>query len=846
MGTFIEQGNIYAFESTSHQESSYELLTSVSEGASLWAVQAIQSIYKKGILTEDLIGNYKDNITREEFAKLSVNLYEYLIDKDVLDNKQNPFSDTQSQDVLDAYHLGIVKGKSSDKFVPNGLVTRQELSTMLFRTIQKAVNDLDDTRSVLKFSDRSVIAKWAEEPIEYMFHYEIVKGINSKEFMPNGNATIETAIVMINRICSKEDIFIRNNFDEFDEIHIGSQGKKVEEVKVLLAEWVKYSNNKLPNSWKKDDIFDMSVSKAIDLFQTENYLCITDTINYETWLFLHDREAWDNPDKEVKFTDIDLENWIRDIVGKNTGKLMISDLQNITELSIADGTKVKDLQGIQYLKNLVILSIYNQDINDYTLINNLHKLKEVTIRGDEINDLSFLKYLPCLTNLDLTKDKINNIDALQGLGDLQVVSLESNNITDLSPLEDCNQLNTLFLLNNQIKDLFPLRNMYAMECLFLSNNLISDLTPLSDLNNLISLDLSNNSITDINAIKDKYNITYLFIDNNKIGSIDAIKSLTKIRGLGISSNYIKDISVLKNFNKLSELRIESNMISDITPIKGATDLYVLYIGDNPIVDIKTVENFSKLGYFSIQNSSIVDISPLSKLKELEFINVTGYDIFSFAKYESVFNKLIENNPNIFIMSNDEVNGFVEFGKSKYYDKYIGLPLSFKDFSDKTIFEKSRKITSFIEEFDFSGTTDYEKVYNIYKYLTMNVKYDWETSDIITNKKLDIINYDRTTYIGALLDNKAICSGYAEAFKLLCDYIGIECYIIIGEVENSTGRGGHAWNIVNIDGKYYQLDSTWDGETSSWSHFLLSDTTMKVKGNRSWEQSKYPTCPIDYK
>ncbi len=68
--------------------------------------------------------------------------------------------------------------------------------------------------------------------------------------------------------------------------------------------------------------------------------------------------------------------------------------------------------------------------------------------------------------------------------------------------------------------------------------------------------------------------------------------------------------------------------------------------------------------------------------------------------------------------------------------------------------------------------------------------------------------DEHDAFGALVYGKAVCDGYAKAFQYLLYLRGIQSTIIEGEVLNDDGSyGGHAWNLVRIDGKYYYTDLT---------------------------------------
>ena len=75
-------------------------------------------------------------------------------------------------------------------------------------------------------------------------------------------------------------------------------------------------------------------------------------------------------------------------------------------------------------------------------------------------------------------------------------------------------------------------------------------------------------------------------------------------------------------------------------------------------------------------------------------------------------------------------------------------------------------------------------------------------------------------------------------------VGISSILISGKATNSLGTGGHAWNLVNVDGKLYHIDTTWDDPVSSdgrdllrYKYFLIDDQTMSL--NHIWERKNYP-------
>ena len=102
----------------------------------------------------------------------------------------------------------------------------------------------------------------------------------------------------------------------------------------------------------------------------------------------------------------------------------------------------------------------------------------------------------------------------------------------------------------------------------------------------------------------------------------------------------------------------------------------------------------------------------------------------------------------------------------------------------------------------SNTSDYEKTLDIYDYICSHVTYDY---DNLMNKSYTL----KYTPYAALLNKTSVCQGYALLFYRLALDSGVDARLIPG-----TASGNHAWNIVELNGKYYYLDSTWDAENNT--------------------------------
>lgn len=86
-------------------------------------------------------------------------------------------------------------------------------------------------------------------------------------------------------------------------------------------------------------------------------------------------------------------------------------------------------------------------------------------------------------------------------------------------------------------------------------------------------------------------------------------------------------------------------------------------------------------------------------------------------------------------------------------------------------------------------------------------HDW----IVDNTKYDTSNGANTSNIyGCLVNNLAICEGYARTYKYLLDELNIPCILISGTAIDENGNTErHAWNYVYIKNNWYAVDTTWD-------------------------------------
>lgn len=120
-----------------------------------------------------------------------------------------------------------------------------------------------------------------------------------------------------------------------------------------------------------------------------------------------------------------------------------------------------------------------------------------------------------------------------------------------------------------------------------------------------------------------------------------------------------------------------------------------------------------------------------------------------------------------------------------------------------------------------------------------------------DKKISEIRRDSAGLYGGLVDGKAICVGYATILQQALKRQGLKSLIVVG-IRKDNFTEGHAWNQVQIDGKWYNVDATWDASMVQRS----GDIAFMLRGDDTFNHNEYSIetknthtckkdCPMDY-
>lgn len=184
--------------------------------------------------------------------------------------------------------------------------------------------------------------------------------------------------------------------------------------------------------------------------------------------------------------------------------------------------------------------------------------------------------------------------------------------------------------------------------------------------------------------------------------------------------------------------------------------------------------------------------------------------------EIVFQCVLNDHPEIFYVS-----GYT-FTKYTHGDSIRRITFSGTyTLEQEEINQRKQEIEKYITNC-LSGVelndSEYDKVKYVYEYLIQHTEYELQS-------------IDNQNICSVFLNGKSVCQGYAKATQLLLDRLGIHSTLVIGTVENGEG---HAWNLVQVDGAYYYVDTTWGD-----AYYVLGESEY------DYPTEKMPSINYDY-
>lgn len=139
------------------------------------------------------------------------------------------------------------------------------------------------------------------------------------------------------------------------------------------------------------------------------------------------------------------------------------------------------------------------------------------------------------------------------------------------------------------------------------------------------------------------------------------------------------------------------------------------------------------------------------------------------------------------------------------------------------------------------STDAQKVRLIHDLIVEKVDYN---NGIYESSFDEDTQYSQSAYSVFCMD-KTVCAGYSQAFEMMCNSSGIDSFAVTSAT--------HEWNKVRIDDSWYNVDCTWDDQsTIIYNYFERNDyyfDTVSTNSASSHREESYweeylPLCTLD--
>lgn len=185
----------------------------MSETPEIWAQPGVSILEKNDLVQSNLLIDYEEEMTREEFCESIVSIIEK-IQSEGLSSGENPFVDTSNPKILKAYYSGITNGKGDGIFAPEEPISRQEYGAMLYRAMKILEVIEKDTKDLKNFADVDQIAPWAKEAVAFLNEEGLMNGIGDNKIAPLELTNRNQGLTLLARTLIRYDETSKNDYEK--------------------------------------------------------------------------------------------------------------------------------------------------------------------------------------------------------------------------------------------------------------------------------------------------------------------------------------------------------------------------------------------------------------------------------------------------------------------------------------------------------------------------------------------------------------------------------------------------------------------------------------------------------
>ena len=161
--------------------------------------------------------------------------------------------------------------------------------------------------------------------------------------------------------------------------------------------------------------------------------------------------------------------------------------------------------------------------------------------------------------------------------------------------------------------------------------------------------------------------------------------------------------------------------------------------------------------------------------------------------DRIFQCVLNDHPELFYVDGYSYTKYTRYGHDNEIDSIV-FSGRYSMEREKAVLRQSQiqeAVSRILAGIDTNAEA-YEKVKYVYEILIKETDYQLDAPD------------NQNIY-SVFVNHLSVCQGYAKATQYLLNRLGVECVLVLGTVNNGEG---HAWNLVDVDGDYYYVDTTW--------------------------------------
>lgn len=207
----------------------------------------------------------------------------------------------------------------------------------------------------------------------------------------------------------------------------------------------------------------------------------------------------------------------------------------------------------------------------------------------------------------------------------------------------------------------------------------------------------------------------------------------------------------------------------------------------PDLSITTKSTTERYGYLTLtaEEKKLYD-DIVDGIENLRY-KICESDAYPIEEWTKIYGMVYNQEPRLFYMGAKVKVGKL-FYTTKSPDVINQMQKDIDAVADKLVSEAAGKSSTF------------EKLKVFHDYLVLNSSFEFSEGSQDYNTSI------YNAFGSGEAQGNIQCNGYAKAMQYLCDKAGIVSMVVTGE---SAEGASHAWNVVDVDGKWYNLDCTWD-------------------------------------